>query len=68
MPRYYFHRRVGERMIWDGVGIELPDLGLASDPDRAADIWADIIAGRRVPGWVLVVTDERGRVMFVKAE
>ena len=68
MPRYFFHRRVGERMIWDGVGIELPDLGLASDPDRAANVWADIIAGRQEPGFVLVVTDERGKVMFVKAE
>ena len=26
MPRYFFHHRVGDRMMWDAVGLELPDV------------------------------------------
>ena len=34
MSRYFFHHRVDDRMIWDGVGLELPDLGLGLPPTK----------------------------------
>ena len=65
MPRYFFHHRIGDRMMWDGVGLELPDLGLAPDPDRAASVWTEILAGSLRPERILVVTNDMGQVLFV---
>ncbi len=67
MPRYFFHQRVGDRMIWDEVGLDLPELELASDADRAAVLWTDILAGRIQPGRILVITDALGQMLFVTA-
>ena len=67
MPRYFFHHRVGDRMMWDAVGLELPDVKIAPDPDRAAAVWMDIIAGRIEAGQILVITDAIGKVLFVTA-
>lgn len=67
MPRYFFHHRIGDRMIWDGTGLELPDLRLTPDPDRAAALWMDVLEGRVQPGRILVVTNESGQVLFVSA-
>ncbi|GEO19417.1 hypothetical protein [Microvirga aerophila] len=65
MPRYFFHQRIGDCMMWDGAGLELPDLGLMPDADRAAALWADILTDRIQPGRILVITDALGRVLFV---
>ena len=65
MPRYFFHHRIGDRMMWGQVGCELPDLGLAPDPDRAAALWTDIVADRVQPDRILVITDDLGQVLFV---
>jgi hypothetical protein len=65
VPRYYFHHRIGDRMMWDGVGLELPDLGLVPDPDRAVAVWTDILAGRLWAERILVVTNDAGQVLFV---
>ena len=62
MPRYFFHHRIGDRMMWDMVGCELPDLRLAPDPDRAATLWTDILADRIQLDRILVITDEVGPV------
>lgn len=67
MPRYFFHQHVAGRIIWDEVGLDLPDLGLASDPDRAAVLWTDILAGRSQPDRILVITDALGQMLFVTA-
>ncbi|WP_257792376.1 hypothetical protein [Microvirga ossetica] len=40
---------------------------IAPDPDRAAAVWMDIIAGRIQPGQILVITDAIGKVPFVTA-
>jgi hypothetical protein len=66
MPRYYFHRCIGERMIWDSNGIELPNLRLASDPDPAS-LWTQALAGQVASDQILVITDEYGKVLFVAA-
>lgn len=65
MARYFFHHRIGDRMMWDRVGCELPDLGVAPDPEGAMVLWMDMIAGRVQPGEILVITDEIGKVLFV---
>ena len=65
MARYFFHHRIGDQMMWDRVGCDLPDLAIAPDPDRAIALWADIVAGRVQPGQILVITDEIGKVLFV---
>jgi len=67
MPRYFFHHRLGDRMMWDTIGCELPDLGMAPDPDRGVTLWTEIIEGRLQPDQILVITDEVGKVLFVTA-
>ena len=67
MPRYFFHQHVSGRMIWDEVGLDLPVLGLALDPDGAAVLWTDILAERSQPGRILVITDALGQMLFVSA-
>jgi hypothetical protein len=68
MPHYFFHHRVGDRMMWDGTGLELPDLGLEPNPDQAAEVWTDVLAGRIQSYRILVVTNEIGQVLFVTTE
>ena len=68
MPRYFFHQRIADRVIWDEVGLDLPDLGLASDADRVAVLWTDVLAERSRPGQILVITDALGQMLFVTAK
>lgn len=65
MPRYFIHYRIGDRMIWDGAGLELPDLGLDPAPEWADVMWASILSGPREPHRILVVTNAAGQVLFV---
>jgi hypothetical protein len=67
MARFFFHHRIDDRMMWDRVGCELPELSIATDSDAAVALWTDIIAGRVQPGRILVITDEIGKVLFVTA-
>jgi hypothetical protein len=67
MARYFFHHRIGDRIMWDRVGCELPDLAMAPAPDGAMTLWTEIIAGRAGPVRILVITDEIGKVLFVTA-
>ncbi len=67
MPRYFFHHRIGDRMIWDGIGVDLPDVQLRRNDDQAAEMWADVLAGRLQPGRIMVVTNDMGQVVFVTA-
>ncbi len=67
MARYFFHHRIGDRMMWDRVGCELPDLGITPDPEGAMALWTNMIAGQVQPGRILVITDETGKVLFVTA-
>ncbi len=67
MPRYFFHHRVGDRMMWDGIGLELPDLGLEPASDEAMALWMDALAGHVEPDRILVITNDIGQVLFVAA-
>ncbi|WP_445504705.1 DUF6894 family protein [Microvirga sp. G4-2] len=65
MARYFFHQRIGDRMMWDRIGCELPDLCTTRDSDSAIALWTDLIAKRVQPDRILVITDEIGKVLFV---
>jgi hypothetical protein len=65
MARYFFHHRIGDRMMWDTVGCELPDPGLPPHRDGVSAVWTDILAERVQPDRILVITDEVGKVLFV---
>lgn len=65
MPRYFIHHRVDDRLIWDGAGLELPDLGLDPDPEWAEAMLADILSGRLGSDGILVVTNTARQVLFV---
>ena len=67
MPHYFFHQRIGDRMMWDETGLDLPDLGLMPDADQAVVFWTDVLEGRLQPGRILVVTNVLGQVPFVSA-
>jgi hypothetical protein len=63
MPRYFFHHRVGDRMMWDGAGLDLPDLGLEPASDQATALWVDALTGRVQPDQILVITNDIGQVI-----
>lgn len=67
MPHYYFHQRVGDHMMWDEAGLDLPDLALAPDADETSVLWTDVLTGRLQPGRILVITNALGQVVFVSA-
>ncbi len=67
MPRYFFHHRVGDHMMWDGIGLDLPDLGLAQVSEEATALWTEALTGRSQPDRVLVITNDIGQVLFVSA-
>ncbi len=67
MPRYFFHHRVGDRMMWDATGLELPDLRMAPASEQAAALWTDILTAQVQRNRILVITDEIGKVLFVTA-
>jgi hypothetical protein len=71
MPRYHFHIQLADRLIVDEQGIDLPDLrsarGAEAD-EKAGARWADVLQfTRRLPHRTTIITDERGRVLFVLA-
>jgi hypothetical protein len=67
MPRYFFSQHIADRVIQDYVGLDLPEPRPASEGDRAAVLWANILAERSQPGRILVITDALGQMLFVTA-
>ena len=65
MPRYFFHHRIGDTMMWDGVGLDLPDPGLRPISGEAAALWTAALAGQVRRGRILVITNDVGQVLFV---
>jgi hypothetical protein len=68
MPRYYFHIRVGDRLIEDEEGLEFATVeqarreALASVADRIRDA---SFASKPFPAEELVVTDQYGHEIVV---
>lgn len=67
MPRYFFHHHIGDTMMWDGVGLDLPDPGLKPVSGEATAQWTAALARQARPGRTLVITNDVGQVLFVTA-
>lgn len=67
MPRYFFHHLIGNRMLRDRTGVELPDLRKMPNGDTETEGWTKCLAKRIQPGRIMVVTDQAGQVVFVTA-
>jgi hypothetical protein len=65
MPRYFFHQRIGNRIMWDGTGVDMPGLFIEPNADVAAGALADILSRREQPSSILIVTDASGQMLFV---
>jgi len=65
MPRCFIHHQAGDQTMWDRVGCELPDLRMAPDRGQTTALWMHVFAGQLQPGQILVVANERGKVLFV---
>jgi len=68
MSRYYFHRRYEDRVIWDELGVDLPDLrslhgGISIE---AKQRWRDVFRSiQGQPDRLTVITDETGHIIMV---
>ena len=72
MPRYFFHIRAGEQILWDQDGLSLPDPTAICASNEAAHWrearWKDVLMrNSQPPDNTLVVVDEAGAVVFVAA-
>jgi hypothetical protein len=70
MPRYHFHLQLGDRLILDRDGIDLPDLRAAQEKDArvAKERWDNILCWvPRLPDRTTIITDDTGQVLFVLA-
>jgi hypothetical protein len=72
MPRYFFHIRAGEQILWDDEGLNLPDAPAMCASNEAAHwreaAWKDVLMpNTQPPGNALVVVDEAGAMVFVAA-
>lgn len=65
MPRYFFHHRTRNRMFWDRIGLDLPDLWQSSDPEMTVAIWHEALAVHSKVGHALIITDENRQTLFV---
>lgn len=67
MPRYFFHHLVGNRLLRDRIGVELPDPKHRPHTEMDTEGWAKCLGKRIQPGRIVVVTDQAGQVVFVTA-
>jgi hypothetical protein len=70
MPRYFFHLRSEDNLVWDDEGVDLPDpLTAQGAADKTA---AELRGGllhqvHRDCCWTMIITDEGGEIVQVKA-
>jgi hypothetical protein len=72
MPRYFFHLRAGEQILWDDEGLNLPNPTAICASNEAARWrgapWKDVlVSNTQSPDKMLVVVDEAGAVVFAAA-
>jgi hypothetical protein len=68
MPRYYFHLRSQDSLVWDDDGIDLPDpLTAQGAADKtAAELQGGLLHQvHNSSCWIIAVTDEGGRIIHV---
>jgi hypothetical protein len=66
MPRYFFATRVGDDLLPDPEGRELPDADAAWETARAliGTVLRESAASSRLLSAILEVTDEAGEIVF----
>jgi hypothetical protein len=64
MPRYFFHARTQDRLIWDATGLELPKVADLEDPELTVALWSEALDKHVQTGRAVVITDATGRVVF----
>jgi hypothetical protein len=70
MPRYYFHLRSKDRLVWDEEGVDLPDPATAQGAaDKvAAELHGGLLhESRTCCCWTVTVTDEGDQLVHVTA-
>jgi len=70
MPRYFFHLRSDDNFVWDDEGVDLPDpLTAQGAADKtAAELWGGLLHQvHRDCCWTMIITDEGGEIVQVKA-
>jgi hypothetical protein len=67
MPRYFFHTRISDQLIWDTTGLELPEIARPDDPELTSALWSEAFDKHLNIGRDLVVTNVTGKVVFVTA-
>jgi hypothetical protein len=65
MPRYFFHTRTRDRLIWDASGLDLPEVTCRDDPELTLALWSEAFDKHFRVSRALVITDAAGKVVFV---
>ena len=65
MPRYFFHTLIEDRLIWDAIGQELPNLLNLEDRELTMALWSEVFDRQVRVSRSFVITDEIGKVLFV---
>jgi hypothetical protein len=64
MPRYFFHTRSQDHLIWDTTGLDLPEMTRSDDPELTSALWSEVFDQQIQQGRTFVLTDENGKVHF----
>jgi hypothetical protein len=64
VPRYFFHTRTSDKLIWDTTGLELPEIAKSEDQEMTLALWSEVFDRQLRQGRALVITDEVGKVLF----
>ncbi|MGF9763675.1 hypothetical protein AAII07_52020 [Microvirga sp. 0TCS3.31] len=67
MPRYFFHIRTECRMLWDRIGLDLPDFWGTPDAEIAEALWHEALDRKLRTRQILIITNESGKAVFVTA-
>jgi len=67
MPRYFFHTRLSDQLIRDTIGLELPEIASAEDPELILALWHEAFDKHLKTEQSFVVTDATGKVVFATA-
>jgi hypothetical protein len=64
MPRYYFHTRRQNHLIWDRTVLDLPEVTSPDDPELTSALWSEVFDWQIQQSRTFVITDKNGKVVF----
>jgi hypothetical protein len=64
MPRYYFHTRRQNHLIWDRTVFDLPEVTSPDDPELTSALWSEAFDKQIQQSRTFVIIDEKGKVVF----